>query len=141
MVSPNRQIEDALLANDTALPNAASTTVTTAVLDMDASSQTGSGMRLPNVEVAISIPALSATIIPNTRTYTVSIEASNSATFASGVETLRSVTVTGAGSTVAAFTLQDRVPADGPRYYRGKVVSGASTTDASALSAHFAFKF
>lgn len=143
MTQQFRQIEDALLSNDTALPSAASTTVTTAVIDLDAFSSTASGIRQGNIEAGLSIPALSTTILPDTRTMTLTIEESDSSTFASGVETIRTLVLTGAGGVGIAVTslLQTRIPPNGSRYVRGKIVSGASTTDASALSAHFALKF
>lgn len=141
----NRQIEDATLSNDTALPNGASTTVTSAVIDLDAFSKTNppSGVRQANVEPSAFVPALSTAILPDTKTMTTTIETSDDAAFGSGIRTIAGPVVqTGAaGAGAPLILLQTRLPGDCSRYVRAKVVSGANTTDASALKVHFALKF
>jgi len=137
------QIEDALLANDTALPNGASTTVTSAVIDLDAIVATGKSLRQANVEVGVSIPGLTTTMLPDTRTLTLDIETSDDPAFGSGVEVIRTLVITGAGGVGNAnpTLLQTRIEPNGTRYVRAKAVSGASTTDMSTLKMHMALKF
>lgn len=126
-----------------ALPSAASTTVVTPVLDTtggQAVPYTNMAIAPPNTEVVLKVPALNATMAPDTRTFTSTIEASDDSAFGSGIQTLRTSVQTGAGGAGAAATeLRAVLPPDCPRYVRGKVVSGASTTDASTLTANIAF--
>lgn len=132
-----RQLRDAALLVTKALPSAASTTVTTDPIDTGV--RTARGIQPDALEVLLTIPALTTTILPDTRTATLVIESSDSAGFGS-YETLRTIVVTGAGGAGAPAPTELRapVPLDGKRYYRGKITFGASTTDGSALSAELA---
>ena len=122
-------LRDADLIATKALPSAASTTVTSSAIDL--------GERAKAVDVVAEVPALSATILPDTRTMTTTVEVSNDSAFGT-YSTISTTVQTGASSAgAAAISVRASVP---PvfRYARAKVVSGASTTDASALSATFA---
>jgi len=89
-----------------------------------------------NVEVEISVPALSTTIAPDTRTVTYILETCTATNFSTIDQTLYSETFTGAGGAgVAAQTKIVRIPSNCARYLRGKVTFGASTTTGAALSA------
>jgi hypothetical protein len=134
-----RNIEDAGLRAEFALPAAASTNTVSAPIDLG---PIGNGIRPENVELELEVPALNATILPNSSTATLSVEASDVDTFASGVEVLRSVTLTGAGGQGSpGAKLRSAIPSNGKRFVRGKVAFGPSTSDGSALSAKFALKF
>lgn len=133
-----RNIQDASL-NPAALtlPAAASTTVNGAAIDLGTDT-----FKSSEFEVELSVPALSATIAPDTRTFTVSFELSTAANFATVARTVYSKVMTGAGGVgIAASIHRLRIPSDSERYGRWKVVSGASTTDASALSARGSLRF
>lgn len=152
MTPQNRRIEDGLLYKDFALPAAASTATSSPVLDIDAFSKgtsgTGgiqspgaSGIRPPKVEIAIDLPVLSTTILPDTKTATLTITASDDPAFGSSI-TLGTKVATGAGGVGTPFTkLQVVIPPDCPRYLKGTVTFGANATDGSALKAHFALRF
>lgn len=131
-----RNLRDASLIKTIALPAAASTTVVTAAIDTGERTTRG---QLPHgVEVILEIPALSATIIPDTRTATLYLEMHSTTGFATP-DVIRSVVLTGAGGAgVSATQIRATLPEDSPRYVRGRVVFGASTTDGSAISATLA---
>lgn len=139
-----RNFIDNALTRAVALPAAASTTVTTAVLDIGENRNTDRDVAAGSqvgLEIAYKVPALSTTIVPDTRTYVHSIEMSDDAAFGT-YETLRSITMTGAGGAgVAAVDLRAGIPSDAKRYFRGKSVSGASTTTAAAVVAELCMVF
>lgn len=98
--------------------------------------------KLEEVEVEMSVPALSATLVPDTRTTTYILETSTTSNFAAIDATLYTKTFTGAsGAGVAAQNIRVRLPSNCARYLRGKVTHGASTTDSSAITATVALKF
>lgn len=133
-----RNIQDASL-NPAALtlPAAASTTVNGAAIDFGTDT-----FKSSNFEIELSIPALSATIAPDTRTFTVSFETATASNFSTVARTIYSKVMTGAsGAGIGASIHRLRLPSDCERYGRWKVVSGASTTDASALSATGSLRF
>lgn len=132
-----RNLRDAALRATIALPAAASTSVVTAGIDLG---ERTTRAIPPAVELVLKVPALSTTILPDTRTATLTIEASSSSSFAGTPETLRTLVLTGAGGVGVAVASELRValPPDVDRYVRGKVAFGASTTDGSALTAEFA---
>ena len=126
---PYALLRDANLTKTKALPASASTTVNTDGIDL--------GEHAKAVDVVVEVPALNATILPDTRTMTTTIEVSTASNFSPSV-TVQSVVQTGASSAgAAAVSVRGSVP-PGYRYARAKIVSGASTTDASAVSATFA---
>ncbi len=119
-----------------ALPGAASTTVNSTPIDTgirDAFSIFPDGL-----EAVCKVPALNPTILPDTRTQTLTIEASDDVNFGSNVDVLGTKVVTGAGG-VGATATELRVGLGGnlKRYLRAKIASGASTTDGSAVQAEF----
>ena len=132
-----RNIQDASINPAAfALPAAASTFTTSASVDLGADVYKGS-----NFEVELAVPALSDTIVPNTRTVTYLIETATDSAFTAVDRTVVSQTYTGAGSGVAAKTIRARLPSDSARYLRGKVTFGASTTTGAAVSATLSLRF
>lgn len=132
-----KNFRDADLLKTIALPAAASTTVNTAALDLG--SKTNMAIPPEDLVLCLKVPALSTTILPDTKTCTLTIEMSDDSAFGSGNETLRTATLTGAGGVgAAAAEIRAALPEDFKRYVRGKVAFGALTTDGSALSAELA---
>lgn len=114
-----------------ALPSAASSSTNSTAIDI------GAGNYQPeNIELELSVPALSTTIVPDTRTVTYIIETSTDPAFGSIDQTLLSQVSTGAGAAgVGAFLERVRIPSNCARYVRFKVTFGASTTTGAAVSA------
>jgi hypothetical protein len=137
-----RTVGDANFATTVALPNAASTTVYSTSFDLGDPIE-GTNFPTPEtINLAVVGPALSTTILPDTKTmtYTVQDSADNSSFAAIG--TLAAQVQTGAGGAgAAAIAPIFKLPPNTRRYIRLSVASGANTTDASALSASFALLF
>lgn len=134
-----RNIRDKDLLVAAAMPAAASTTVNGTPIDLGAASFDKGIHRSNGVEAVARIPALNATMLPDTRTLIATIQTSNDVAFGSGVRDLATSTTTGAGGVGAvASELRATIPSDCFRYVRLKCVSGASTTDMSAVSSEFA---
>ena len=131
-----RNLKDATFVKTFALP-ASANTVLSAALDL------GSDAFKPEaIEANISVPALNATMVPDTRTVTVVIETSTTSNFSAVSQTLYSEVFTGAGGAgIAAVSKLVRLPSNCARYIRGKVVTGASTGDATTISATFQLLF
>lgn len=127
-------LKDAAMRGERALPSAASTTVDGAALDLRVSAK---GDFLAQVEFQLSAPAVTATMVPDTRTQTYSIIHSDNADLSAPVVLMPSVIVqTGAGGAgAAAASYAFKVPTDVKRYLGVRIVSGVSTTDASAVKA------
>jgi len=127
-------LKDALLKGTRALPAAASSTVDGAAIDLGHSTV---GDFLADCEWLLSAPAVNATMAPDTRTFTYSIIHSDNSDLSSPAIIHSGVIVqTGAGGVgAAATTARGRLPVDVKRYVGVRVVSGASTADASAVSA------
>ena len=127
-------LRDAQVKNTRALPSAASTTVTSTGID----TQNGTnGNFVADCEFLVSAPAVNTTMAPDTRTFTYNVihsvnsDMSSPATLYSAV-----ITQTGAGGAgAAAATFRGRLPKNVRRYVGITVVSGASTADASSVSA------
>lgn len=120
-----------------ALPAAASTSTNSTGIDFGA----GVAKHL-GVELELSVPALTTTIVPDTRTVTYIIETSTDSAFGSIDQTLLSQVSTGAGGAgVGAFLERVRLPSNCARYVRAKVTFGASTTTGAAVSATFTARF
>lgn len=138
-----RNIRDNDLRVASALPAAASTTVNGTAIDAGAAGfakaidRSSGGL----VELVVVIPDLSTTILPDTRTLTATIETSDQSNFSSATTLGTKVFTGAAGAGAAGGELRVPLPSTGLRYYRAKYVSGASTTDASALSGEFCFVF
>lgn len=120
------------------LPSAASTTVNGTSIDLG---DALAGVPYPTTEIVnlvVLAPALSTTILPDTRTmsYVIADSADNSSFTAIG--TLATQVQTGAGGAGAsAATYTFKLPPGTRRYIRLQITSGASTTDASSKSATF----
>lgn len=127
-------MKDASLKGTRALPAAASSTVDGAAIDLKHGSY---GDFLADCELKLSAPAVNATMAPDTRTFTYSILHSDNSDLSSPSVLYPSVIVqTGAGGVgAAAATYTVRLPVDVKRYVGARVVSGASTADASSVSA------
>lgn len=128
------RVKDELAKNTRALPGAASTTVDGAALDLGHGSK---GDFLAPCELKVSAPAVTTTMAPDTRTFTYSVIHSDNADL-SAPSVLHSavITQTGAGGAgAAAAEAIVRLPVDVKRYVGVRIVSGVSTTDASAVKA------
>ena len=133
-----RNIQD-VLVNPVAfvLPAAASTSTNSTSIDFGAETY-----KTPNLEIELSVPALSATIVPDTRTVTYIVESSTTSNFVAVDQTLMSEVQTGASSAgVGAFLKRVRLPSNCARYVRFKITFGASTTTGAAVSATGTVRF
>lgn len=126
---------DALLKVTRALPAAASSTVNSTGINLEEGTR---GDLLADCELLLTYPALSTTILPDTRTMTYTIQHDTDAAFGTATSLTggSNVLQTGAGGVGAAGgTLRVRLPTNVKQYIRLQITSGASTTDASATSA------
>jgi hypothetical protein len=136
--SAKRNIKDADLIKSIALPAAASNSVVTDYIDTGA--RTAFGSAPVDVDLVLTVPALSTTILPDTRTATLTIEESDDSAFGSST-TIATLVMTGAGGVgAAAAELRRNLSTNSLRYVRGKVAFGASTTTGAALSAEFSLR-
>lgn len=132
-----RNIQDAALNPVAfALPNAASSSTTSAAVDFGTDT-----VKPETIELDLAVPALSDTILPNTKTATVLYESSTTSNFVAVARQLASITLTGAGAGSTAMSLRTRLPSNCERYVRGKVTLGANTTDGSAVNATLTLRF
>ena len=119
-----RNIQDALINPVAfALPASASTSTNSTTIDFGADT-----FKPENLELELSVPALSDTIVPSTRTVSDMIETCTATNFSTIDQTLYSETFTGAGAGIAAKVKRVRLPSNCARYVRFKVTFGASTT-------------
>lgn len=131
-----RNIRDKDLRTIIALPAAASTTVVSPGIDLGA--LTPQGSRPDRLELVFKIAALNTTMLPDTRTLTATIEASDDVAFGSGVDVLVTKVFTGAGGVgAAADEARAAVVPNLKRYVRGKGVTGVTTGDLSAVIGEF----
>lgn len=130
-----RRILDAQWIKSIALPSAASTTVHTAVQDLDSgAARTDRAIVPESIDAMLQLPALSTTILPDTRTYTITLLGGDTTTPATQIG--EAYVVTGAGGAGApAAEFHWRFSPGAHRYFWFQIVSGGSTTDGSALSA------
>jgi hypothetical protein len=134
----SRAVLDANTIVTVSLPSSASSTVNSSSIDLGDAVLGVPYSSTETVNLQVLAPALSTTILPDTRTmsYVVADSADNSSFTAIG--TLATQTQTGASSSGAsAATYTFKLPPSTRRYIRLQVTSGASTTDASATSATF----
>jgi len=134
----SRNIQD-VLVNPVAfaLPSAASTSTNSTSIDFGTDVH-----KTETLELELSVPALSTTIVPDTRTVTYLIESSTTSNFSAVDQTLFTETKTGAGGAgVAALLRRVRLPSDCARYVRFKVTFGASTTTGAAVNATGTVRF
>lgn len=130
-----RRIPDAQWLQNIALPSAASTTVHTAVQDLDGGAARTQLAEAPaTIDAFVQIPALSTTILPDTKTYTVTLLGGDTTTPATQIG--EAFVITGAGGAGApAAEFHWRFAPGAHRYFWFQIVSGANVTDGSALSA------
>jgi hypothetical protein len=131
--TPNSpSVRDATLKSTDALPNAASTTVNGTAIDLGPI--TGISARSELCEVLLTAPAVTDTMVPNTKTMTYHLETSATSNFASATRVVASAIVqTGAGSGVVTSNYRWKIPSTCQRYLRAVAVSGANTTNAAAV--------
>ncbi len=134
------QMRDAELVRSVALPDGASKSVATDPLDLGNSDR---GDFVATCELEVSAPAVTTTMVPDTRTMTYSLEHDDDPEFGSAKTLHPSIVaqVGAGGAGAAASKARFRLPVAVKRYVRLKVTSGASTTDASAVSAELALLF
>ena len=122
-----RNIADAALTISRALPTADGT-VTSADFDLGADAY-----KAENFELEITIPALSATLLPTADTLTVTVQ--GGATAAPSTSLGLTHLTTGTGSTIAEQKVRFRLPSNCPRFVNVKFVAAGGTGDQSGVSA------
>jgi hypothetical protein len=136
-----RNIQDASLNPATfALP----TTLLAAGSKQSAAIDLGTDTFKPEeVELELSIPALSSTIAPagSTGGVTYAIESGTTSTFTTASRTIVSKTIAGSASGVAATLVRCRVPSDCEQYVRARVTLATTCTDASAVAGTLTIRF
>ena len=122
----HRNISDAKFVVTRALPTADGT-VTSADIDL------GADVHKPeDVELEITIPALTATHLPNGDTLTITVQGGAAATPTTALFGLPVIT----GSTgFAGNAYRFRLPSDCPRYINVKAIAAGGTGDISAVDA------
>ncbi len=136
-------VQDSQLSASLTLPNAASTTVTQAT-GFDTGETTALAVQPGNMELLLTAPALTTTMLPDTRTMSYDIIAADNAALSTNLTVLSTgiIVQTGAGGAGAAgTTARYRLPSVCQRYVGFRIRSGASTTDSSTLSATLAMVF
>lgn len=133
MTQPNMLLKDAELEETKALPATASSSVYTDGIDLEKSAN---GLHLAECEIELSVPALTTTMLPDTKTMTYKVQMDNDAAFGSPTDLFPTAIVqTGAASAgAAAQTKRYRLPTNVERYIRLAATSGADVTNSSAVS-------
>ncbi|WP_254512859.1 hypothetical protein [Anatilimnocola floriformis] len=128
------KLKDDALKATRVLPSAASTQVDGAAIALGHGAK---GDFLAPVEFNVEAPALTTTMLPDTRTMSYSVIHSDNADLSSAVVLYPNVIVqTGAGAAGAAAVEQAiRLPVDVKANVGLRINSGASTTDSSARTA------
>lgn len=123
----SRNIQDATFVLTRALPTADGT-VTSADIDL------GPDVHKPEeVELEVTIPALSAVQLPNADTLTLTIQGGSAASPTTSINLVH--VTTGTGSAIAEQKLRFRLPSNCPRYINAKFVAAGGTGDISAATA------
>jgi len=135
----SKALKDASFSEtDVALPNGAASTYSS---DIDLGFALGTGHERPNLELIITVPDLTVTHLPDTRTLTLAVAAGASANpttlIADSIEVFTGAGGAGASGTTTRFTL----PTDCPRYVRVKFTGGTSAGDMSAVDAEVSMVF
>jgi hypothetical protein len=112
-----------------ALPAAASSTVYTADIDLGVDNSKGL-----NGEWELAIPALTAVMLPNTKTMTANVYAGAAASPTTILYGSVAVSTGADAAGSAATTGRFRLPSNCPRYIRVGFVSGADVTDSSTVN-------
>jgi len=125
-----------------ALPAAASSTVNSTSFDLGDAIAGVPFVTTETINLVVIAPALTTTILPDTRTMTYTVQDSADDSSYAAIGTLAAQVQTGAGGAGAATaTYTFKLPPNTRRYIRLSIASGASTTDASATSAVFELAF
>lgn len=135
---PTVTLCDANLWNEFALPAAESTSTTSAKLKLTEGKLGDDGLIDYPGELVVVIPALTATMVPDTKTVTVQVELSNDDF--SNSETVTLATLAGS-SGVAKQLMRYRVPRTPYKQLRVKISLGANCTDSSAVKALALWEF
>lgn len=132
-----RSLIDANLnETDAALPNGAASTYS-AQIDLEAVSPVHAG---ESFELVVTVPDLTTTHLPDTRTLTVAVVNDATATPTTVIATLATYTgADGAGAT--GSTVRYRLPSTAARYVRVKFTGGTSAGDMSAVDAVVGLRF
>jgi hypothetical protein len=125
----SRNIKDADLIITRALPTADATVVSTD-FDLGAVSP---GVTAEGFELLLAIPALSATLLPNADTLTITVRSGSTATPTTSLGIVR--VITGTGSTIAAQEFRVKLPSNVGRYVNVQYVAAGGTGDMSGVSA------
>lgn len=127
-------LRDTSLRITRALPASASSSVNSDAIDLGHSTR---GDVLADFELLVTAPAVNTTMAPDTRTFTYSLQHDDDPAFGTAVTIQPAlITQTGAGGAGAAgATARFRLPTDCRRYVRLVVAAGASTGNASTVSA------
>jgi hypothetical protein len=134
-----RNQQDALLNPATyTLPTTASTSATSAAIDLGADS-----VKPENLEIELSVPSLTSVMNPAAATAGVTylFESSTTSTFGTVARTIISKNIAGSSGATPAVVLRGRLPSDCERYIRSKVTFGGTTADGSTLSATTTLRF
>ena len=129
-------VRDAQLALSLAGPSAASTTVTSAAIDTGET--TANAVQPRAFDLLLTAPALTTTILPDTKTMTYNIIAADDSALSVNVTTLvaGAIVQTGAGGAGAVkATYRYTIPTVCQRYIGFTMVSGANTTTAAGVTA------
>lgn len=122
-------LRDKSLIQTKALPNGAASTVTDG-FDLE----TSSGEFLADVELELSVPALTSTEVADTQTIAYTVEMSATSNFSSATAIGTLATVTGS-SGVAATVKRFRLPSTVQRYVRVKATkTGASNASTASMT-------
>lgn len=124
---------DKNLWKEFALPAAESTSTNSGALELSNGFLGSDGVIDYPGEFCVTIPALTATICPNSKTVTVKIETSND-NFTNVVKTVILGTLTGSSGTPAT-TFKYRPVRDEANAIRAKIEFGEDCTDGSAVKA------
>ena len=135
MDQTSRNLRDALLSVTRALPTADGTVVSSD-LDLAAVSP---GITAESFELNIAMPALSATLLPNADTLTITVRSGAAASPSATLGLVR--VITGTGSTIAAQDLRFRLPSNVGRYVNVQFVAAGGTGDMSGVSAVIDLRF
>jgi hypothetical protein len=127
-MSTARLIQDYSLTVTRALPTADGT-VTSSDFDLGLKP----GPALEGTELIVAIPALSAVLLPNADTLTITVQNGAAASPTTSLNIVR--VITGTGSTIAAQEWRVKLPNDTLRYVNVKFVAAGGTGDQSGVSA------
>ena len=120
---------------DFALPAGASSSTLSEAIDLGSAISGGKNPRLEEMEIAVLVPALTATMLPNTRTLTIDLQDSaDNVTYTDRLATVGVLTgAGGVGASAAEFRV--KIPSDTLRYIKVQATTGVSTTTMAAVSA------